>query len=301
MARRTLEAMVAAVQRRLNGYTVGLGEIVEALACANKELHRKWDWPWVYSETVISVPANYTLGSINLVANSSTITGVGTAWDTSWTDKRIMTGANNMAYRISQITSPTTMIVLDVPNVSQVGAGYIIYQDVYPMSADFEPGQDLQLAQPMNRLRVGHIPRIALEEQAISLVQFFSNIPIGYADYGYDAVTRRHKIKVIPPPGGVSQMRLHYRRMPIDLTDPTQMSEVPESFDDVLEWMATASLGMAYQLPVAQMADARATRGLKDLRRRIGTTAIENSAAAHGGNAGREGSMTQWGLSVFPQ
>lgn len=302
MARRTLEAMVATVQRRLNGYTVGLGEIVEALSVANKEVHRKWDWPWVYAETLIDVPANYSVGSVTFVANTAAIVGNGTNWDTTWTDKRLLTGSNSMSYRVLSFTSATTAILRDVPNISQVAAGYIIYQDTYVLPQDFEPGQDMLMANIQLRDSIPHIPRISLEEQGIVLAQFFSNVPTGFADYGYDDVRQRHLLKIVPPPGQVNQYRLTYRRAPIDLTLPTQSSEVPESFDDVLEWMAVASLGVTYGLPVAQGADAKATRALKDLRRRIGTTSIDNTAANHGsGWGGPNGSMSQGGLSVFPQ
>ena len=260
MARRTLEAMVGAVQRKLGGFTVGLGEIVEALAVANKEVHSKWDWPWTYGETLVSVPANYSTGTIAFTSGSGTFTGTGTVWDTTWLNRRVMTGSNSASYRVASITSPTTLTVntLDTPNITQSGAGYVMYQDTYSMPADFEPGQDLILIQPQNRIRVPHIPRSSLEQQGIVLVQFFTTIPVGYADYGYNATTRRHEIKIIPPPGGVQQLRLVYRRMPIDLTTPTQYTEIPESFDDVLEWMATSDLAGTYGLGVQKMADAKA-------------------------------------------
>lgn len=302
MARRTLEAMVGAVQRRLGGYTVGLGEIVEALASANRDLHAKWDWPWTYAETTIDIPPNYNVGSVTFNANTALVTGAGTTWDTTWTNRRIQTGPASIAYRVASFTSPTTLILAETPNTSQAGAGYIIFQDTFQLPADFEPGQDMNLANLQLRNRISHIPRHSLDEQSIVLVQFFTNVSVAYADAGFDPVTKRYLMKIIPPPGGVQQFRFRYRRMPIDLTTPDQYTEIPQSFDDVLEWMALTELAGVGKMPdLSRLADAKATRKLKDLRRRIAMTPIENSAANHSGGPARDGSMSQWGLTVNPQ
>ena len=301
MARRTLEAMVGATQRRLGGVSVGLGEIVEALASANRDLHAKWDWPWTYAETTIDIPANYSTGTVTFNANTALVTGSGTTWDTTWTNRRIQMGPASIAYRVNAFTSPTTLNLLESPNTSQAGAGYTIFQDTYQLPADFEPGQDMNLANLQLRDRISHIPRQSMDEQSIVLTQFFTNVQMAYADAGYDPVTRRYLMKIIPPPGGVQQLRFRYRRMPADLTLPGQYTEIPESFDDVLEWMALVELAAIAGKPdMSKFADAKATRKLKDLRRRIAMTPIENSAANHAGGVA-DGSMTQWGLTVNPQ
>lgn len=296
--KRTVSLMIANVQRVV-GHGVPLGEIWQALDTANKEVQSTWEWPWLYAEYDVPVPAPYNTGTISIVTGSSTVTGSGTSWVTSWNGRRLRVGANNADYRVSSIGSGTTLTLDQPVNLAAnvVNAGYTLYQDSFRMPADFDPGHDLFLGNMMLRYRLKHVPRLHAENQMLVLKQLNTNSQMFYTDDGWDEAADRYKIRIIPPPGQVNELRMVYRKRCPDLDTFTQVTAIPESFDEILELMAQWKLKEQYRIPDANLDQKRAIAKLKAIKRQTSATIVENQSIVAGD---MNSSISQWGLMISP-
>jgi hypothetical protein len=301
MANRTLAMMIANVQRKVGaGLAIPRLEIMQALNTAHLEVHGAYDWPWAYKETNISVQPSYSTGTVNTTIGSTTVTGVGTAWDVTWTNKRIRLD-NNQDWPIASVGGAGTL-TLSQPYfgaANLAAASYVIYQDVYTMPADFEPGKDLILLQPDVRIRVRHIPRLALETQSVVLKSLFTNIAMGYADQGRTS-TGLFQIRLIPPPTNTNVLRLVYKARPTDFSALTDTSWLPETYQDILELMAESEVKRNHGAQGWEVAAAIAARKKLEMKRQVISMPIDNKSDAFSGSVPNDSSISWRGLSILP-
>lgn len=301
MANRTVAQMVANVQRKVGvGPAVPRLEILQALNTAHLEVHGAYDWPWAYKEYNVSLNASYTTGTVSTTIGSTTVTGGGTTWSTGWTNRRIKLDANQ-DWPVASFAGTGTL-TLEQPyfgaaNLS--GASYVIYQDVFQMPADFEPGRDLILAQPDVRIRVRHIPRLALETQSIVLKTLFTNLAMGYTDQGRDS-TGRHLIRIIPPPTNANTLRLVYKARPADFTGLTDTPWLPETYQDILELMAEAEVKRTHGVPGWDAPAAIAAKKRLEMKRQVISHPSDTSSEAFAGAVPGDSSISWRGLSILP-
>ncbi len=300
MSRRTVQAMIASVQRALSANNVPLGDIHKAINTAYKDTSSAWDWPWLYAEWNVLIPPPYTTGTISIANGTASVVGVATVWDPTWVGRRIRFGGNNVDYIILNIINPTMLTLAQPVNLGAnlVGSAYRMWQQEYLMPLDFDPGNDIFLGQPTLRYRIKHIPRYSFEQQGIVLKQLFTSIQMFYTDSGCDEATGAYKIQFMPPVSQVGEYRLVYRKRPDDLSIPTQVTAIPEGYDEVLELIAESRLRIEYNLPAPEGPMMRAQAKLKMLRRMISAAMIDNQPLVHG--AMSDSSISQWGLMIGP-
>lgn len=300
MAARTVGDMIANVQRKV-GPSVGvpLGEIADALNVANRKVHSLYEWPWTYKEYNVPVQASYSTGTITLTPGLATVTGAGTTWVGTWTNKRLLVG--NVDWPILSVGGAGTLTLEQTYNGGAVltGNSYTIYQDTYPMPTDFEPGQDMILMQPDIRLQIRCIPRYSLEQQTNIMKNFFTNLTLAYADAGRQA-NGQYLIKLVPPPSSYNNYRLVYKARPADLNLTTDFSGIPESFQDVLELMAEAEVKRVKRIEGWDVAAAIAAKGLVAMKRQTIAHPVNNSATQHGGSVPGDSSISWRGMTIGP-
>lgn len=301
MANRTLGMMIANVQRKVGaGPAIPRLEIIQALNTAHLEIHGSYDWPWAYKETNINVNPSYTTGTISVNVGSPYVAGAGTAWATGWENKRIRLD-NNQDWPIAAVTGLGTLTLSQpyhgAANLS--GASYVIYQDVFTMPSDFEPGKDLILLQPDVRIRVRHIPRLALETQSVVLKSLFTNIAMGYSDQGRDA-SGNYLIRIIPPPTNTNSLRLVYKARPADFAALSDISWLPQTYQDILELVAEAEVKRTHGVPGWEAPAAIAARKRVELRRQVISTPSDNRSTEFGGSSLGDSSISWRGLTISP-
>lgn len=89
----------------------------------------KWDSN--YHEGWLPLVPLYTTGTVSFVQGSRTVTGVGTAWDSTYNRAKIL-GADGAYYKIASVTDATTIVLTQPyqgPTVSTVT--YLIWKDEY--------------------------------------------------------------------------------------------------------------------------------------------------------------------------
>lgn len=301
MADRTLAMMIANVARKVGvGPAIPRLEIMQALNTAHLEVHAAYDWPWTYKETNISLAPSYSTGTVSTTVGSATVTGAGTAWSTGWTNRRIRLDANQ-DWPVASISGAGTLALEQAyygpANLS--GAGYVLYQDVFQMPADFEPGKDLVLTQPDVRIRVRHIPRLQLETQGVVLKSLFTNLAMGYTDQGRDS-TGRYLIRLIPPPTNANTLRLVYKARPTDFSALTDISWLPQSYQDILELMAEAEVKRTHGVQGWDVPAAIAARKKLEMKRQVISGPVDNKSEAFAGSTLSDSSISWHNMSILP-
>ena len=300
MADRTLAMMIANVQRKVGtGPAIPRLEIMQALNTAHLEIHGAYDWPWAYKEVNINVNPSYSTGTVSVAVGSTVVAGVGTAWDAAWTNKRIRLD-NNQDWPIASVSGVGTIGLSQAYHgaAALADASYVIYQDVYQMPADFEPGKDLILLQPDVRIRVRHIPRMALETQSVVLKSLFTNIAMGYADQGRTSAGL-YQIRIVPPPTNTNTLRLVYKARPADFSALTDISWLPQTYQDILELVAEAEVKRTHGVPGWEVPAAIAARKRLELKRQVISGPMDTASQVFGAPVG-DSSISWRGLSILP-
>lgn len=303
MSTKTLFGMANSVKNKLGpaGEGVSMGEVYEALFNANRWIHGRYDWNWQLGQYKVNIKGTYGTGTISATDGTTAVTGSGTTWDVTWTNKRLFVGTRNTSYAIASINSPTSLTLESALNIggNLTDAGYSIFQDTYDLPSDFEPGQDVALFNPLLRMQVRKIPRESLEQQNVIVQTMFTTVTWAYTDAGFNTTTKRYTIKVLPPPSTDSELNLIYRKAPIDIVNATDQTQIPESFATILEFKAEAELRRSEGIPGAVQAEAEANQLLRAMKRRQDRQNITNRPSDHG--VGVPDSSASWnGLSMLP-
>lgn len=301
MADRTFATMIANVQRKVGSApSIPRMEIAQALNTAHLEIHGAYDWPWAYKETNLSLNPSYSTGTISVNVGSASVTGAGTTWSTGWTNRRIRLD-NNQDWPISAVTGAGALTLAQPyfgsSNLS--GASYVIYQDVFEMPADFEPGKDLILLQPDVRIRVRCISRLALETQGVVLKSLFTNIAMGYSDQGRTAAGL-HLIRIIPPPTSAKTLRLVYKARPADFSAMTDVPWLPQTYQDILELVAESEVKRTHGISGWEVPAAIAARKRLALKRQVIAGPTDTSSDTFAGSTTSDSSISWRGLSILP-
>lgn len=274
MPARTLQQMMATVQRRTGG-KVSLGSIYEAINDAARRISRLYKWPWLVTESNIQVASSYTTGTINVNDQSTNVTGVGTLWSSMIGSNQLKTlyFGTNATYPISTIVGDTTMSLKQSINTGQnwTNATYTIYQDVYPLPADCEPGTEILIVNQRIRYRLLRLQKYALETRSVSIGVFFTNFQDSWCEAGYDDTTKQYLIKLSPPPSTVTEYKLFYRKVPADYTTLVSTCAIPPMFQDAICFMAEYIVKRQDQMPGWAEAKTEAFQTVQSLRQQIAT------------------------------
>lgn len=309
MAQRTLQAMILQVQRRTRGMNVPAGEIHLELDKANKDIQMGSTWPWNYTETNILIPPPLSTGTISITNQTAIVTGSGTAFNTlygslsspsSMPGCRLRFGSNNMDYIVQSIDSATQITLAQPVNLGAdlVGGAYTLYQDTWQMPSDFMPGKDLMIGNTNLRMRIKHIPRYQFEEQMLVLRPLFTNVTMYYTDHEFNETTKQYQIRFGPPISTVGEYRLIYHKNPVDLAALSQVTSIPEGYDECIELMAESRLKIAYGQKDAQAAAVLAAGKLRLLKKQIKSAIVDNQPKDNLGIS--DSSFSQGGLMIGP-
>lgn len=301
MADRTLGMMVANVARKVGvGPAIPRLEIIQAINNAHLELHGAYDWPWAYKETNVSIQPSYTTGTVSVNVGSTTVTGAGTTWSTGWTNKRILLD-NNTDWPVASFggANSATLSQAYFGSANLSGASYTIYQDVFTMPTDFEPGKDLVLLQPDVRIRVRHIPRLSLETQSVVLKNLFTNIAMGYTEQGRNS-DGTYTIRIIPPPTNTNVMRLVYKARPTDFAALADKSWLPQTYQDILELSAEAEVKRTHGVPGWEVPAAIAAKKRLELKRQVTASPVDMRGDAFASSVPSDSSISWRGISIAP-
>jgi hypothetical protein len=303
VARITFQQVIAEVQRMPGLGQVSLGEIIDKIATAAKDLGNQ-PWPWNYAETNVLVPPAYTTGTVNVTNGTNVVNGVLTVWDPTWYGRRIRFGNSNLDYIITTIVNPTQVLLAQPVNLGTnlVGATYTMYQDTFTYPADYIVGSDVALLQPLIRTRIPKIPRYKFEMLMNSGLRSFStNIQMIYCDQGQDltsgtATSGSYRFRLGPPPSGPAELRLCYHQMAPDLV-PSQLTTFPEGYDEIISLTAASKIYDLHKMPgESEAAKALAAGKIRLLKRQIATQTIDDVPDAL--YEVPDSSISQWGMMI---
>lgn len=101
-----------------------------------KEVTRAHDWEYLKrTGEIITIP-NYTSGSVTYTTNSRTITGSGTAWDSSFVNRYFKPGNSANWYHIVAVSSQTLTLETPIIEASASSAAYVIWKRFYYLNTD---------------------------------------------------------------------------------------------------------------------------------------------------------------------
>lgn len=270
MSRRSVQNLIADVQKRVGG-KVAVGKIFTALCDANKRANRLERWPWLMAESNIGVNGTYTTGTVSITDGTTTLTGAGTTWDNvNWRYKRLYVGSNT-DYEIASFGGVGSATLAQAISAGQdyTAVSYTIFQNVYALPSDYEPGTELLIVNPRIRYRLLKLPRETMEARNVSLGVYFQTYQDSFADAGYDATNKVYLIKFAPNPGSATEYKLIYRKRPPDLATITDTTFIPESFDEALVFIAEYLVKRTEGIPGWAEAKEEGYQILQNLRRQV--------------------------------
>lgn len=308
--KRTYGHMISSLQRRLWPVRVPLGEILQALQTAAKDLDAKYEWPWSYGEANISIRPPYSTGTVTVNPNSTLVAGTGTDFSTPGIVAGIV-GERHSGWRlringrtsdwliaysagVTDIDPVLVNLVLEQePNVdaSLIDQSYMVFKDEYAMPSDFQPGSQLLLCHQESRLPITYRPVSTVAEMAASFRGSSASAPVAYSDCG------RNRIRFTPTLLTRMELKLIYKRVVPDFAATSDTTYLPEGYDELVELVAEAKLRMENGMPDAN-ATGRAATKFGALKRQISTSQMLVDGTSGSGMA--DSSISDRGLFILP-
>lgn len=310
MARVTFRQIVADVQRKPGLENISLGEIMDAVSTASRDLGNQ-PWPWNYAETNVLVPAAYSTGTVSITDATTAVTGLLTVWTpyvglNGW---RIRFGNSNLDYIIASINNATSITLAQPVNLGAnlVNSGYTLYQDTYAYPSDYILGSDVALLQPVIRTRIPKVPRYKFEMvMNAGLRSFSTNIQMFYCDTGEGLAPAGQgpaqlafQFRLGPPPSGPAELRLCYHKMSPDMNIITgnQTTMLPEGYDEIIGLVAASKLYDLHKQPgQSEAAKLLAAGKIRLLKRQVATQTIDDIPDA--AYEVPDSSISQWGMII---
>lgn len=299
MARRTVQQIIAEIQRMPGLGRIGPGEILDKVNQVHKDV-TNYPWPFNLTDTNVNVPASYTAGTISILDGTAAVTGAATTWDPTWTGYRMQFGSSGIDYLVSAVTGVGTLTLAQNVNLGAdvVNSSYVLYKDTFEYPTDYLPGSDISLMHPTVRYRIAKIPRYRFEQYMnAGMRSFFTSIQQFYCDEGENPTTGAYRFRLGPPSSSVVTYRLTYHRTATDLTTASQKTMLPDGFDEIVTLGAASKLYDIYKMPgESAAAKALADGKLRLLRRQYTTATIDDVPEASFELP--DSSISQWGLSI---
>lgn len=299
MARATYRQVIADVQRKPGLEMLSIGEVIDAVGTAAKDLGNQ-PWPWNYAESNVLVPPPYTTGTVDIVNNTGSVTGNGVNWaplmgQFGW---RIRFGNSNLDYIISNIVAPGLILLAQPVNLaaSLVNSSYTLYKDTYEYPSDYIAGSDVALLQPTIRTRIPKIPRYKFEMMMnAGLRSFSTNIQMIYCDQGQTSFGT-FQFRLGPPPAGPAELRLCYHSMTPDIV-LSDLVLLPEGYDEIVGLVAAAKLYDTHkQQGESENCKAIAAGKIRLLKRQVATQMIDDVPTM--AQEVPDSSISQWGMMI---
>lgn len=279
MGYRTLAQFRQEVLRQVKKPLAGAGiyDADQAINGAYLEVSQYADWPWLKTRYDIPLVAPYTTGTVSATIGSTTVTGVGTTWDVAWFNREILIGNGYDGLVIAQVTSPTTLTLAQAySGASNVtGSAYSLYQQSYPMPANYSVGRDIAMYCVNWRLgRLTKVDSYTLLDRIAMVPALAASQPTVYCNDGVDPwptspTYRQMRFRFWPRPSAVNRLRVEYYQVPVLLATDGDMSVMPQEFDDVLLLLACYKLKKLNGVPGWLDDQTKAMQTLLQMREKV--------------------------------
>ena len=227
-----------------SGDTTNQANVTRWLNFSQNDFCARWPWPWLYSrESFVSVP-DYVTGTVNVVAGSTTVTGIGTTWTTTHQDQTyfIQFSSANDWYFVASVNTGAQTLVIDKAYVQPSGNGltYIIRKFFYNLGTNVDEIIDIRnWDTPVKLIQVD----TRFIDQLNPLVQS-TNAPYAYMINNYALTGTSLEGNVVispyPFPSDARLFEVRKKNKPAD-----GLVSVPSKYVHVIAWGATA-IGFAY-------------------------------------------------------
>ena len=279
MAKSLLD-IIGVVYRKMNG-KYRTDQIYEAFMRGHQQVYQNYLWPWTQASANIQVQPLYTAGTVSITDQTAALVGVATSWQTTWKYKKISLGAN-VDHSILSFGSATTATLKQTVNLGYdiSGGSYTIYQDTYALPADCEPGGIVCIVNPGLRYRLLNTSIYRIESNTMQNGVFFRNLQSQWCESGYDDVSKAFLIRLDPPPSSTTEYRMMYNRHTSDPALLADTTELPPTWDIILEHLTEAEVKRTNDDPSWEVAYRLAYQAIQKLRQRIATQ-IDDSFALY--------------------
>jgi hypothetical protein len=185
-----------------------------------------------------------------VVQGSTAVTGVGTGWDPTWTNRKIFISGDPAERLISSFGSPTTL-TLRYPYYSSLttlsGLTYTVYEDEYPVP--ISPGRDIMIINPTLRLRLIKPERYTAEDRTTWTRFVGGPGPTMYTDAGTDLVSGQLLFKFFPTFNAIQTLILYFYKAFEPLLEDTDTTILPQEFEEILIRLTLYRLRKSYGIP----------------------------------------------------
>lgn len=230
-------------------------------------------WGGAVAQSQFIIPNEYNTGTITLVNNSVTVSGVGTAWTSALEGRQLYISGQGPYYTIQTVVDPLTITLQQAyGGDAQAGIAYSIVQAYVSPPSDFLSFKSIK--DPVNNWRL----RFNLTQEWLDRIDARRST-VGPAwcivDYKFTSAGLR-QFEVWPR---VTTQRLYpymYWSRPVDLSADSDTPIFPLRGDEILKgamadlakWPGTESRkNPAFDLRLASMYEAEFSKLLLDLKR----------------------------------
>ena len=238
MSYRNFLQMTSQVYRDLEDFKEKpeLYEVQQALNDALLEICQYHNWNFLIDRFDIPTAPTYNTGTAVFTQGSTTVTGNGTAWSTSWYNRKILATASSEK-QIDHFDSATQLTLRYPWAPTSLTSSYTIYKDEFPVIC--QSGRDIMMIDPLRMRRLRKVDRYTLEDRTTWGRFFLGPSPTHYSDAGADSSLtspsyNRTLLKVWPPPGFSQDLILIFYKTPTVMINDTDTTVLPNEFEEVL-------------------------------------------------------------------
>ena len=214
-------------------------------------------WNFLLDRYDIPIVASYNTGTVSVTVGSTSVVGVGTAWNTNWTNKKILLTGDNEEKEVALFNSGTTLTLRYPYNSSASslsGSGYMIFQDSYPLP--ISPGRDLSIVNPLFQWQaINKWDRVSFDYGTTMWGRFLAGIrPTIYTDDGVDIqvgspTIGQPKVQFWPLTLTAQDLVLRFFKQFTALAASTDTTILPPEFEEVLIKLSKSRLKQRYGIP----------------------------------------------------
>jgi hypothetical protein len=229
---------------------------------AGRDIWFRYPWPERRKDAFTSTVAPYTTGTASVSQGSTTVTGSGTTWSTSYDGFKYAAGYDQPWYTATRDSD--TQLTLDralVEDSHAAGSSYVLYQDVLTFTQNCDSVTSVMVGDPLRGAVAQPVARVDLDGMAY--LPGSTGVPAQYAMIEDSSIGRR-RARIWPVPD--DEYGIHYTYLSTwpELVHDADVPALHESRVDliVLGAMRWAFL-LAYETQKALAAQARFEQELK--------------------------------------
>lgn len=206
--------------RAATGVTATDTQAKRYINIALQDMHLGFDYrlPWAERSGTLRTQDDYSTGTVTVARGSTTVTGVGSAWNTNndfsvknvRANGKIVLNGSMTPYRVSSVASDTSLTLTTAFTEASVSTGsYVYFEDEYDLAADF--------LRPVDAQRFSHPASIDIISRNQARLMYPSSTHVGkpkwasivdFAPSGNTTPIRR--VRLFPPPNDYASIPYAY-------------------------------------------------------------------------------------------